>query len=70
MDAIFLEDFAAWTLRDVVALAGTILIVIGLSNLAGVGSKKEGSNVSRTQAAIDRDGPEPADDASGDDDEG
>ena len=56
MDALFLEDFAAWNVRDLVALVGTILIVLGLSNLAGVGAKKEGSNMSRTQAAIDRDG--------------
>jgi|GEM_PF-6635245 len=52
---IFLEDFSAWTARDVVALVGTILIVMGLSNLAGVGKKKEGSNLSRTDKAIEDD---------------
>ncbi len=49
----FLEDFSAWTTRDMVALVGTCLIVIGLSNLAGVGRKKEGSNLSRTDRAIE-----------------
>ncbi len=51
----FLEDFSAWTARDIVALVGTCLIVIGLSNLAGVGRKKEGSNMSRTDKAIEDD---------------
>lgn len=51
----FLEDFSAWTARDIVALVGTCLIVIGLSNLAGVGKKKEGSNMSKTDKAIEDD---------------
>lgn len=51
MDGLFLEDFSAWTARDIIALIGAILIVLGLSNLAGVGKKKEGSNLSRTDAS-------------------
>ena len=51
MEGLILEDWSAWTLRDVIALIGAILIVHGLSNLAGVGTKKEGSNLSRTDAS-------------------
>ncbi len=51
MDALFLQDWSAWTVRDGIALVGALLIVLGLSNLAGVGAKKEGSNLSRTDAA-------------------
>ncbi len=56
MEQWFIEDFGAWTPRDIVALVGTILIVMGLSNLAGVGKKKDGSNMSRTDKAIQDDG--------------
>lgn len=48
----FLEDFSAWTPRDIVATIGACLIVMGLSNLAGVGNKKEGSNYSKTDQAL------------------
>lgn len=51
MDGLFLEDFSAWTPRDIIAFVGAVLIVLGLSNLAGVGRKKEGSNMSRTDAS-------------------
>ena len=55
MELWFIEDFGAWTGRDIVAFIGTCLIVMGLSNLAGVGKKKEGSNMSRTDKAISDD---------------
>ncbi len=55
MEGLFLDDWSAWTVRDIIALIGALLIVLGLSNLAGVGAKKEGSNLSRTDAA-QRDG--------------
>ena len=57
MDTWFLEDFASWTPRDIVAFIGTCLIVMGLSNLAGGGKKKDGSNMSRTDNAIKSDLP-------------
>ncbi len=57
MDTWFLEDFASWTPRDIVAFIGTCLIVMGLSNLAGVGKKKDGSNMSSTDNAIKSDLP-------------
>jgi len=57
MESWFLEDFAAWNPRDIVAFIGTCLIVLGLSNLAGVGKKKEGSNMSRTDNAVKGDIP-------------
>ena len=60
MEGLFLDDWSAWTMRDIIALIGALLIVLGLSNLAGVGAKKEGSNLSRTDAAQrDGDAPEP-----------